>query len=233
MNKNHLSWLALMLLALAGCLGNRSHLAASDPAGSDTSWVRQKYDHPGMLDPKQANEQAPASFRVKFETTKGDFIIQVNREWSPNGADRFYNLVKIGYFNDVVFFRCINGFMSQFGIHGDPAVNDVWANATIKDDPRVRSVSNQKGYLTFARTGAPNSRSVQFFINAGDNGRLDTMGFTPIGKIVEGLDNFLKLNTQYGENQPQDQEQFQKKGNAYILGKYPNLDRIVRATLVE
>ena len=232
MNRNHFTGFILVLIVLAGCLGNRSHLAASDPSESDTSWAPQKYGEK-MMDPSKANETAPETFKVKFETTKGDFVVQVNRKWSPNGADRFYNLVKIGYFDDVVFFRCIEGFMNQFGIHGDPIINDAWADATIKDDPRVKGVSNQKGYLTFARTGAPNSRSVQFFINAGDNARLDTMGFTPIGKIVQGMDNFLKLNTQYGENQPQDQEQFQKKGNDYILGKYPKLDRILHATLVE
>ena len=139
-------------------------------------------------------------------------MIQVNRDWSPHGADRFYNLVKIGYFKDVVFFRAVPNFMVQFGIHGDPAVNAKWQDANIKDDAGKEGVSNDVGYLTFAKTGRPDSRSTQFFINIGDNGRLDSMGFTPIGKVVEGLDNFMKLNTEYGENKGADQGSFKTRG---------------------
>ncbi len=231
MNMLQYTLLPLLALGLTGCFGTKSPLFG---AGSDGQVRQEKqYDHPAMLDPSKATERAPDSFRVKFQTTKGDFVVQVNRDWAPNGADRFYNLVKIGYFDDVVFFRCIQGFMCQFGIHGDPAVNAVWSDAKIPDDEQKEGVSNREGYLTFARTGAPNSRSVQFFINMGNNSRLDSMGFTPIGRIVEGMDNFLKLNTEYGENDREDQGNFQQRGNAYILGKYPNLDRIIRATILD
>ena len=159
-------------------------------------------------------------------------MIQVNRDWSPNGADRFYNLVKIGYFKDVVFFRAIPNFMIQFGIHGDPAVNEKWKDANIQDDAGKQGVSNEVGYLTYAKTDLPHSRSVQFFINLGNNARLDSMGFTPIGKVVEGMDNFMKLNTEYGENKPADQGSFQSQGNPYILKEYPNLDMIKSAEII-
>lgn len=231
MNAFQYIMLPLLMLGLSGCFGAKTPLFGAGTDGQARQ--QQQYDHPAMLEPSKATERAPDSFRVKFQTTKGDFVVQVNRDWAPNGADRFYNLVKIGYFNDVVFFRCIKGFMCQFGIHGDPAVNAVWSDATIPDDPKKEGVSNREGYLTFARTGAPNSRSVQFFINMGNNSRLDSMGFTPIGRIVEGMDNFLKINTEYGENENEDQGNFQNRGNAYILGKYPNLDRIIRATILD
>jgi len=224
---------SVCLLILAGC-ASQGGAIDTDPNRTFQDGVKsaQQYDHPGMLDPSKATEQAPATYKVKLNTTKGDIVIEVNRDWSPNGADRFYNLVKIGYFKDVVFFRAVPNFMVQFGIHGDPAVNDKWQDANIKDDAGKEGVSNDVGYLTFAKTGRPDSRSTQFFINIGDNGRLDSMGFTPIGKVVEGMDNFMKLNTEYGENKGADQGSFQSKGNAYILGEYPNLDMIKSAEIV-
>lgn len=224
---------SVCLLILAGC-ASQGGAIDTDPNRTFQDDVKsaKQYDHPGMRDPSKATEQAPATYKVKLNTTKGDIVIQVNRDWSPNGADRFYNLVKIGYFKDVVFFRAVPNFMVQFGIHGDPAVNAKWKEANIKDDAGKEGVSNDVGYLTFAKTGRPNSRSTQFFINIGNNGRLDSMGFTPIGKVVEGMDNFMKLNTEYGENKPADQPGFQSKGNAYILGEYPNLDMIKSAQIV-
>lgn len=229
------AWTSVLvgLLILPGC-ASQGGAIDTDPSRTLQDDVKpaEQYDHPGMLDPAKATEQAPANFKVKLNTTKGDIVIEVNRDWSPNGADRFYNLVKIGYFKDVVFFRAIPNFMVQFGIHGDPAVNAKWREATIKDDDGKKGVSNETGYLTFAKTGRPNSRSTQFFINIGNNARLDSMGFTPVGKVVEGLDNFMKLNTEYGENKSADQPGFQSKGNAYILGEYPNLDMIKSAEIV-
>jgi peptidyl-prolyl cis-trans isomerase A (cyclophilin A) len=182
--------------------------------------------------PDEAKEQAPEKFRVKFETTKGDFVVEVNRAWSPNGADRFYNLAKIGYFKDIAVFRAIKGFMFQFGIHGDPEVSKVWSEAKIKDDPNAGQ-TNDYGTITFAKTGLPNSRSVQFFINLGANGRLDASGFTPFGKVVEGADVLKQINTEYGENSPEVQGKFQAEGNAFIQKKYPNIDMIKSVTLVE
>ena len=208
--------------ALAG--GNRLGCAETRPMAGLTE------EQDKLPAPEEATEKAPDKFRVKVETTKGDFVIEVNRAWSPNGADRFYNLVKIGYFQDIAVFRAIEGFMFQFGIHGDPKVNEVWSEAKIKDDQDAGQ-SNIFGTITFAKTGVPNSRSVQFFINLGFNNRLDAMGFTPFGKVVEGEDVLKKINTEYGENSPEVQGRFQAEGNEFIIKKYPRLDMIKKISL--
>jgi len=186
--------------------------------------------HPAMKDPSQASEKAPDSFTAVFETTKGEFEIKVTREWSPLGADRFYNLVKIGYFEDISFFRAVSGFMVQFGIHGDPAVNKVWKNANIQDDGKA-VVSNEPGKVTFAKTGAPNSRSVQFFINYGNNSFLDNQGFTPFGEVTSGMDVVNKLYQGYGEKPSQAQSTIQAQGNKFLKAKFPELDYIKSAKL--
>jgi peptidyl-prolyl cis-trans isomerase A (cyclophilin A) len=187
-----------------------------------------------LTQPETATATAPAEFKVKVETTKGDFVILVHRDWAPIGADRFFNLVKIGYFEDVAFFRAIQGFMVQLGIHGDPAVSAKWRGATIKDDP-MGPQSNKKGYVTFAK-GGPNSRTTQFFINYVDNARLDPMGFPPFGEVVEGWDVVEKLNTEYGEGQPNGrgpaQGRLQTEGNAYLKKDFPNLDYVKKATVL-
>ncbi len=177
---------------------------------------------------------APERFRVKFSTTKGDFVAEVNRSWSPQGVDRFYNMVNIGYFDDIVIFRAKSNFMFQFGIHGDPAVNEVWGDANINDDPPV-GVSNLPGTLCFAKTGAPNSRSTQMFVNLGNNAPLDGQGFTPFGKVVEGMDVVQAINTEYGENPPGEdiQGRFKREGNAYILKRFPRLDLIRSVQLMQ
>lgn len=205
--------------------------AIQSPAaqGSDS---KNTVTNPALLDPTKANVQAPDKFQVKVSTTKGDFVVDVNRKWSPNGADRFYNLVKIGYFDNVVIFRAIKGFMFQFGIHGDPAVNAKWSNANIKDDPKSE-ISNQKGYITFAKTGQPNSRSTQLFINLGNNAGLDGQGFTPFGQVVSGMDVVEKINTEYGENPRSFQGDFKAGGNDYALQRFPNLDIIKSMSIVE
>ena len=145
-----------------------------------------------LNDPSKATEKAPETFKVKFATTKGDFTMEVTRAWSPLGADRFYNLVKAGFFTDVTFFRVIEGFMVQFGIHGDPAVATAWRGARIQDDPVVES--NKKGYVSYAMAG-PNTRTTQMFINFGNNARLDGMGFSPFGKITDGMDVVKAIET--------------------------------------
>lgn len=190
--------------------------------------------HPGLRDPSQATETAPETFRVKFETTEGDFVVEVHRDWSPLGADRFYNLVKIGYFEDVAFFRVIPGFMAQFGMSGDPAIYRAWEDATILDEPVKQS--NQRGYITFAKTGRPNSRSVQFFINFGDNRRLDAQGFSPFGRVVEGMDVVDSLYSGYGEGAPRGRGPSQgliaRHGNEYLREQFPELDYIENATIM-
>ena len=192
--------------------------------------------HPALKDPSKATEKAPETFKVLFTTTEGDFEVTVTRKWSPKGADRFYNLVKIGYFNDIAFFRVIGGFMAQFGIHGDPKVNTVWRGANIKDDPAA-GISNTPGKITFAKTGAPHSRSVQFFINYGNNANLDSMGFTPFGEVSKGMDVVKKVHSGYGEGAPRgrgpSQGKFQAEGNAYVKKQFPELDYIKSAKLIE
>jgi peptidyl-prolyl cis-trans isomerase A (cyclophilin A) len=176
---------------------------------------------------------APDKFTVKLETTRGDILIDVTKAWAPKGADRFFELVKTGYFRDVAFFRVIDGFMAQAGIHGDPKVNQKWRNKRIDDDPVKQG--NTRGTVTFATSGR-NSRTTQFFINFGDNQRLDGMGFAPFGKVrdmgvVDGLYNG------YGEGAPRgrgpSQSRLQKEGNAYLKREFSKLDYIVSATVVE
>ena len=187
-----------------------------------------------LLDPSKAKETAPATYKAKFETTKGDFVVEVTKEWAPKAADRFYNLVKIGYYNDVAFFRVIKGFMAQFGIHGDPAVAAKWRDARIDDDP-VKG-SNTKGMLTFATAG-PNTRTTQLFINYGNNVRLDGMGFAPFGEVVSGIEVVDALNGEYGEGAPRgrgpDQGRLQSQGNKYLKEVFPNMDYIKSVTLTK
>jgi peptidyl-prolyl cis-trans isomerase A (cyclophilin A) len=216
-----------------------SQAAAESKDAKDSKQTKEKESKgessPALLDPSLAKDEAPESFKVKFVTTKGDFVIAVTRDWAPNGADRFYNLVKIGYFRNVSFFRNIAGFMVQFGIHGDPAVNAKWRSANIKDDPVTQS--NKPGFVTYAQSGRPNSRSTQFFINFGDNANLDAMRFAPFGKVVEGMDVVESLYNGYGEGAPRgrgpDQGRMQEEGNAYLKKDFPKLDYIKTATIVE
>jgi len=191
-----------------------------------------------LLDPTKTNLTAPAKFRATFVTTKGNFTVEVTRAWAPNGADRFYNMAKIGYFQDVAIFRAIKDFMFQFGIHGDPAVSTKWANSRIQDDPHV-GVPNNPGTLSFAQTGQANSRSVQMFVNLGSNTFLDKKQrgggspFVPFGKIVEGMDIVKSINTEYGENSREVQGEFMQKGNPYIKQKYKRLDYIKSVVVTE
>lgn len=180
-----------------------------------------------LPNPPEVDPRAPDQFRVRFRTTKGDFVAEVNREWSPLGADRFYNMVNVGFFQDTVIFRAKSDFMFQFGIHGDPSVNDVWSEANFRDDPPA-GISNLPGTLCFAKTGAPNSRSTQMFVNLSNNMPLDGQGFTPFARVVEGMDVVRKINTEYGENPPGEdiQGRFKREGNKYILKRFPRLDLI-------
>jgi len=190
--------------------------------------------NPALLNPEQANAKAPEQFKVKFVTTKGDILIEVNRAWAPRGADRFYNLVKIGYYNDVAFFRVIDGFMAQFGIHGDPKVSEKWEPARIKDDPVKES--NLAGAISFATAG-PNTRTTQLFINYGDNSQLDHSGFAPFAKVIEGMEVVNALYKGYGEGAPQGrgpaQQLVQSQGNTYLRAQFPKLDYIKRASVVK
>jgi peptidyl-prolyl cis-trans isomerase A (cyclophilin A) len=188
---------------------------------------------PGFTDPAKLTGKAPETFKAQFDTTKGEFTIEVTRSLSPNGADRFYNLVRSGYFKDIAFFRVIPGFMCQFGIHGDPAVAAKWREASITDDP-VKG-SNTRGTISFATAG-PNTRTTQLFINFGDNANLDGMGFSPFGKVTEGMDVVDKINSEYGEGAPggrgPNQGRVQTEGNVYLKKDFPDLDYIKSATIL-
>ncbi|HEU4406059.1 MAG TPA: peptidylprolyl isomerase [Polyangiaceae bacterium] len=236
-------------LAAASALGcSKAEPAGNDPGGNKpaagltttataAATAGPKAGGGGALDPAAATERAPDTFKAKFTTTKGDFVVQVKREWSPNGADRFYNLVKMGFYNDTRFFRTIEGFMVQFGIHGDPTVTAKWKNARIPDDVQANKQSNKRGYVTFAKTGLPNSRTTQIFINYSDsNARLDASGFTPFGQVVEGMNVVDSLYKGYGEGAPQgqgpDQGRLQSEGNAYLDKEFPKLDGVKRAEIV-
>jgi peptidyl-prolyl cis-trans isomerase A (cyclophilin A) len=187
-----------------------------------------------LRNPAGLTEQAPATFNANFDTSKGLFVITVHRDWAPNGADRFYNLVKNGFYDDVRFFRVIDGFMAQFGIHGTPAVASAWQNASIKDDPGKQS--NKRGFVTFATRG-PNTRTTQLFINFGDNAALDKQGFSPFGEVTKGMDVVDKIYNGYGEGAPRgkgpDQGRLQAEGNAYLAKDFPKLDYVKTATIAK
>jgi peptidyl-prolyl cis-trans isomerase A (cyclophilin A) len=177
---------------------------------------------------KPANETAPATFRVNLDTSRGPVVIEVTRADAPNGADRFYNLVKAKYFDGARFFRVVPGFMAQFGLAADPAVSKTW-DMPIQDDP-VKT-SNVRGTLTFAATSSPNSRSTQLFINFADNARLDSQRFAPFGKVVSGMENVDQIYSGDGENP--NQERIESEGNAYLEKEFPRLDYIKTASVVQ
>lgn len=182
----------------------------------------------------EADPQAPDTYQVKLETTAGPVVIEVKRELSPNGADRFYRLVKEGYYDDVRAFRVLPGFMAQFGMSGDPETNAKWSDARIKDDP-VKA-SNRRGMVTFAKSSRPNSRTTQIFINYGDNRNLDSDGFAPFGRVIEGMENVDKFYSAYGEGAPSgngpSQEQIGSQGNQYLDKRFPKLTKIETARVV-
>jgi peptidyl-prolyl cis-trans isomerase A (cyclophilin A) len=187
-----------------------------------------------LLVPSAFKEQAPATFKAKFTTTKGDFVVEVTRAWAPLGADRFYNLVKNHYFDGAAFFRVLPGFVAQFGLSARPEVSRAWASANIKDDPVTQS--NLTGYLTFATAG-PNTRTTQLFINLADNQTLDRMGFSPFGKVVEGMDVVQQFYSGYGEGAPgghgPDQGRIRNEGKTYLDKNFPLLDSIKTAVIVQ
>ncbi len=215
-----------ILAVLIGAVGTISTLQAQE---------KKEPASPALTSPAKLKEKAPDTFKVKVTTTKGDFTVECTRAWAPHGVDRFYNLVKGGFFSDVAMFRAISGFMVQFGIHGNPEISAAWRDAKIPDD-KTGIQSNTPGMVTFAMAG-PNTRTTQMFINFGDNARLDSMGFPPIGKVTEGMDVVNKINTEYGEGAPRGrgpaQDKIQAQGNAYLKKDFPNLDYIKSATLVK
>lgn len=199
--------------------------AAKAPAPAATN--------PKLLNPSLWTKQAPPSFKAKFTTTKGDIVIEAHRDWSPRGVDRFYNLVRSGFFTNVSFYRVVPNFVVQFGASPDPKVEAAWNNARIKDDPVKQS--NKKYSLTFAM-GGPNTRTTEFFINLRDNGMLDGMGFSPIGEVIEGKEAVDQIYSGYGDMAEQggrgpSQARVQAEGKAYLDKNFPNLDSIKVAAI--
>jgi peptidyl-prolyl cis-trans isomerase A (cyclophilin A) len=220
-----------ILTSIALCA---SLLAAPQTPAPKTSTTRTTPAHtaptvprPSLLNPASLHAKAPAVFKARFTTTAGDFVVEVHRDWAPIGADRFYNLVRNGYFTNASFFRVVPGFVVQFGLSANPAVNKVWKDANIQDDPVIQS--NKRGFLVFA-TGGPNTRTTQLFINFGDNSRLDGMGFAPFGTVVEGMDVVDKIFPGYGESPRQDL--LTDQGDTYVTANFPKIDKIKLARLV-
>lgn len=213
--------LFVLSLCLAACGGSKTPAVAAAA--------------PDFHNPLDAgfSVQAPDTFRAKFETSAGDFVISVHRKWAPKGADRFYNLTRSGYYDGVRFFRVISGFMVQFGIHGDPAVSAAWREQRIPDD--IVSRTNLRGMVTYATAG-PGTRTTQVFINFGSNDALDAQGFAPFGQVVEGMAVVDKLYAGYGEGAPRgrgpEQGRIQAEGNSYLERAFPRMDYVKHASIV-
>ena len=215
------------LLACAGSdsPGQGSGAAANAPATS-----------PALLKPDAQALAAPApdTFRVAFETTKGRFVVEGYRAWAPLGADRFYHLARLGFFDENRFFRVLEGFIAQFGVNGDPRANKAFEDLTLGVDPVKET--NARGTVTFAMGASPATRTTQMFINFRDNRQLDEMGFAPVGRVVEGMEVVDQLYAGYGEGAPSgfgpDQMRLAWEGNTYVAQQFPKLDYIRKATIV-
>jgi peptidyl-prolyl cis-trans isomerase A (cyclophilin A) len=220
-----------VLLLASLCVSVAVSVAAQAPAAAPAG--KGSFD-PALLEPGNLRATAPPEYSAKFVTTAGEFTIKVTRAWSPNGADRFYNLVSHHFYDGAAFFRVLSGFMAQFGISAYPEVSKVWESAVIRDDPHVQS--NKRGYVTFATAG-PNTRTTQVFINFGNNAGLDSQGFTPFGVVSdEGMKVVDKLYSGYGEGAPSghgpDQGMIQRAGHTYLEKGFPKLDTVRTTTIV-
>jgi peptidyl-prolyl cis-trans isomerase A (cyclophilin A) len=216
----------LVVLSMAAC-SSQPPAPSPTPTSAASATPTPAAALPPLLDPQKAVAQAPETFRVRFETTRGSFILAVTRGWAPVGSDRFFNLVQLGFFDDVAFFRVVPGFVIQFGLSGDVRANAVWEGARLADDPVTQT--NRKGRITFATAG-PGTRTTQLFINLGNNGRLDSMGFAPFGEVVSGMSVVEALYAGYGETP--DQGRIKMEGNSYLKGEFPRLDFIKKATII-
>lgn len=232
---------AAAMLSVAGCTdGIQKEPLSMDDALASIEEARKDTQTPPDIpepDPEESDEDLPDSsamnvpktgvYTVRVESSAGDYTIEVHRDWAPIGAERFYQLVKDGYYDECRYFRVVPGFMVQFGISGDPAVHRKW-DRNIRDD--AVSQSNKRGFVTFAKTGLPNSRTTQVFINFGDNSRLDSDGFAPFGKVVEGMENVDRINPKNGESP--DQGMITNRGNAYLQQNFPDLDYVKKMSIV-
>lgn len=208
--------------------------AAVVPFDNASGHAAQEANTPSLKNPSSLTEEAPPKFRARFETNRGAFEIEVTRDWAPLGADRFYNLVKHGYYNENRFFRVIRDAIAQFGITGDPELNVLWHDVTIQDDPRKQT--NERSYVSYA-AGGPNTRTTQVFVNLNDNRVLDDAGFVPFGRVASGMNVLDRLHSGYGDGPPSgkgpDQFKLLAEGNAYLEAEFPRLDFIETATIEE
>ena len=232
-----------LLLALGLACDNTSKPAAGGDAKAEAKQAPAKkkpefevpeIKNPKLLDPFDATEKAPDLYKVKLETTKGDVILEIHRDWAPRGADRFYNLVKLGFYDQVAFFRVVDKFMVQFGLHGNPKVASAWKTAPIKDDERTQE--NKRGTISFANRG-PNTRTTQVFINFSDHASLDQMDFAPFGKVIEGMEVVDSFHKEYGDSPPNGsgprQGEIERQGNPYLQRNFPKLDYLKTASIVD
>jgi peptidyl-prolyl cis-trans isomerase A (cyclophilin A) len=222
---------AAFFLALAVCASRAAGGAAGSgppPAGKKGA-SSTRPAHADLRDPGSFRAMAPATFKATFETSKGKFVVEAVRDWAPLGVDRFYNLVRSGFFEDVRFFRVIPNFLVQFGIHGDPAISQAWLNARLPDEPNRQS--NRRGTLTYVKADLPNSRTTQFFIHLRDNTSLDSQGFVPFARVIQGMEVVEALNSKYAEGLTDLQGKIYKEGNAFLTTRAPDLDYIKKATI--
>ena len=211
-------WCAATKLAVLACLCVANALPA-----------RAQGANPTLKNPAALTEKAPDTYRARLETSQGAIVIEGHRNWAPNAADRFYNLVKNGFYDNARFFRVLSGFMAQFGLNADPDVQRAWSLAGLPDEPTRQS--NTRGFVSFARESSPNSRYTMVFINYKDNSYLDSEGFPPFGQVVTGMDVADKLYGGYGRTNVPDQRRIVSEGNAYLAAEYPKLDFITRARI--
>jgi peptidyl-prolyl cis-trans isomerase A (cyclophilin A) len=226
--------IALPLFFLAALVLPAVSFAQTSTAHTTTARSAAHRTDPALYHPSMLNVKGPDTYEAKFITTKGDFVIQVTRAWSPLGADRFYNLVRHHFFDDASFFRVVSGFIIQFGLSPTPSVNKALDNATIKDDPVTQS--NRTGTITFATSG-PNTRSTQVFINLGDNSSLDSQGFAPFGQVTSGMDVVQALYSGYGDlpemgGRGPSEATISAQGKPYLDKNFPKLDSIISATII-
>jgi peptidyl-prolyl cis-trans isomerase A (cyclophilin A) len=213
----------------AAWLASAQTLPKTPPKKAVTTAPKSVAPRPSLYNPSSLKDKAPEQFQARFTTTKGDFLVEATRAMSPLGVDRFYNLVKYGFYNGAAFFRVVPGFVVQFGLSPTPAVNAAWEHANIMDEP-VQG-SNVRGTICFAKTDAPNTRTTQLFISFGNNVQLDSMGFGAFGKVTEGMEVVDKIFSGYG--QTPDQGRITKEGAAYLKSTFPEMDLITKAIIVQ
>lgn len=223
---SHITVLSIVVAAAAAGAGVKAQTQSSTPKRATTTHhaATTTGTDPALLHPATLIAKAPPEYEVTFDTTKGTFVVHVTRAWAPQGADRFYNLVRHHFYDGVAFFRVVPNFMVQFGLNGSPAVNKAFMNANIKDDPVTQS--NKPGYVTFATAG-PNTRTTQIFINYADNAFLDGQGFAPFGQVTSGMDVVKAIYS--GDGERPDQGAITNQGNAYLSKAFPNLDKVKTA----